>query len=83
MVRIIIGSVFLLVSAILYGTKYLSAAMIGINSSWSKEEFSQALSYTPNFLNFYIYISFIAGISLLIWYIVEFNNKNNKNEREE
>lgn len=78
MVRIIIGSLFLLISAILYSTKYLSAAMIGINSSWSKDDFVRMLSYTPTLLNFYIYISFILGISLLIWYVVDFYNKNNK-----
>ncbi|NBI06212.1 hypothetical protein [Senegalia massiliensis] len=79
MVRIIIGSVFLLISAILYGTKYLSAAISGVNStSWGKDDFVRMLSYTPTLLNFYIYISFILGISLLIWYVVDFYNKNNK-----
>ncbi|MGO1712035.1 MAG: hypothetical protein ACTH0B_00780 [Senegalia sp. (in: firmicutes)] len=78
MVRIITGSVFLLISAILYSTKYLSAAIAGINNDvWGEEYFIRMLSYTPNFLNFYIYISFILGISLLTWYMVDFYNQNN------
>ncbi|MGO1369411.1 hypothetical protein [Senegalia sp. (in: firmicutes)] len=84
MVRIITGSVFLLISAILYSTKYLSAAIAGINNNvWGEEDFIRMLSYTPIFLNFYIYISFILGISLLIWYVIDFYNKNNQNKREE
>ncbi|WP_353097499.1 hypothetical protein [Tissierella praeacuta] len=72
MAKGIIGSISIFISAILYSTKYLSAAIAGINSNtWGKGEFLQYLSYTPNLLNTWIYISFIIGIILLAWYSID------------
>lgn len=77
MVKGIIGIVFILASAILYSTKILSAALISVNSgSWGKDAFIQALTYTPDFLNLFIYVSFGAGILLILWYISEINQKD-------
>ncbi|GEK88603.1 hypothetical protein AB4027_01825 [Alkalibacterium putridalgicola] len=79
MVKGIIGSVFILASAILYSTKYLSAALISVNSgSWGEDRFIQALTYTPDIFNLFIYLSFGAGILLILWYISEINQKAEK-----
>lgn len=68
----IIGSIFILISAVLYSTKILSAAFVSIkNPVWGKEEFMQALTYTPDFLNLFIYLSFGLGVLGILLYVNE------------
>ncbi|MGO1581561.1 hypothetical protein [Senegalia sp. (in: firmicutes)] len=77
--KAIIGTLFILISTILYSAKYISAAMLSINSGyWAKDEFKKVLSYTPTSLNISIYISFAIGIILIIWYILGFLKKQIK-----
>lgn len=46
--KIMIGSIFLLMSTILYCTRYISAAISGANANnWSKDDFIAHLSYVP------------------------------------
>lgn len=72
MTKEIIGSVFILISAILYSTKFLVAAIVGANSKvWDKKEFAQFLSYTPNSLNICIYICLIVGVIYFVWSFVD------------
>lgn len=72
MLQGIIGSIFILISAILYSTKFLAASFVSISSqSWSKEEFTQALTYTPDSLNLFIYLSFALGVLCILWGIIE------------
>ena len=53
------GSIFILIATILYSTKILFASLVSIkNPVWGKEQFTQALTYTPDFLNLLIYLSF-------------------------
>lgn len=68
----IMGSILILISTILYSTKILAASLVSPKSStWGKEEFTQALTYTPDFLNLFIYLSFALGVLCILWYVIE------------
>ena len=61
------GSVFCLISAILFSTKYISAAIFGSNVvSWNAELFGAMLEYVGATLNILSIISLIIGIAYLV-----------------
>lgn len=72
MLQGIIGSILILISSILYSTKILSASFVStISQSWNKEEFTQALAYTPDSLNLFIYLSFGLGVLCILWSVID------------
>lgn len=69
----IIGTIFILISSILYSTKHLSAAISGADSQlWGEQEYIQYLSYVPNTFNIAIFASLIIGIIYFAWGIFDF-----------
>lgn len=79
----IIGSIFILISTILYCTRYISAAISGANAkSWSKEEFIAHLSYVPSSLMTLSIIAMIIGLAYFITGLIDLKkqyNTTNKN----
>ncbi|KNE20259.1 hypothetical protein KM914_06180 [Virgibacillus pantothenticus] len=70
--KIMIGSIFLLMSTILYCTRYISAAISGANANnWSKDDFIAHLSYVPNDLLILSGIALILGLIYFIWGSIE------------
>lgn len=68
------GAMFCLISAILYSTRYISAAIFGSNvSSWDEELFSNMLSYVGGTLTTLSVISLVIGVVYLI--LAEKNNE--------
>ena len=61
------GTIFCLIAAILYATRYLSAAifMSGI-SSWSNNLFTSGLNYVGGTLTTFSTISLVVGIAYLV-----------------
>ncbi|GAB6109942.1 hypothetical protein [Fusibacter bizertensis] len=62
------GTVFIVISAMLFCTKYISAAMLGINSNghvWSKQIFLEKLSYVEGNIDVFALIALIVGIYYL------------------
>ncbi|WP_042273420.1 hypothetical protein [Faecalimicrobium dakarense] len=61
------GAIFCLISAILFSTRYISAAIFSSNvSSWDAELFSHMLGYVGNTLTTLSGISLVIGIVYLI-----------------
>ncbi|MTI49909.1 MAG: hypothetical protein FH761_18925 [Firmicutes bacterium] len=62
------GVIFILIAALLYCTKFISAAIFGSGvSSWSPNLYSAMLSYIGNSLNIWSIIAIVIGIFYLIW----------------
>lgn len=63
-----VGSIFCLIAAILFSTRYISAAifMSGVDS-WNEELFAVGLEYVGSPLKTLSIFSFIIGISYLVW----------------
>lgn len=75
----IIGTIFILISSILYSAKYVSAAISGANSqTWGDEEFLRYLSYFPITFNVAIISSFIVGAIYIGWGISDFLKEEKK-----
>ncbi|SDZ44520.1 hypothetical protein SAMN05421736_1137 [Evansella caseinilytica] len=69
----IIGAIFLLISTILYSTKYITAAIAGANdATWGTKDFTRYLSYTPNALTVFIYLSLLIGVIYFVWGLLDF-----------
>ncbi len=67
----IIGTIFFLIFSIFFCTRYISAAISGINSkTWSKGDFITYLSYVPNNLIILSYISLALGFIYFVWGII-------------
>jgi hypothetical protein len=62
------GAVFCLIAAILFASRYITAAifMSGV-SSWSSGLFGAGLQYVGTPLNTFSIISLIVGIGYLLW----------------
>lgn len=73
------GTIFCLISAILFSTRYISAAIFSSNvSSWDAELFSHMLSYVGNTLTTLSIVSLVVGIAyLLVAEILEEKIRNN------
>lgn len=66
-VKGIIGSAFVIASSILCAAKYIAATAVAVASGiWGKEEFTQALKFTPTLLNVAMYSALIVGIIFII-----------------
>jgi hypothetical protein len=78
MVKSIYGSIFLLISAILYSTRYICAS-IGTSGSdtWSTEEFNVFLKNVPNSLLILSIISLLIGIVFICWSVIDLKDKKN------
>lgn len=72
MIKSILGSVFLLISAIFYSTRYICAS-IGVSNSdtWSAEEFNVLLENVPNNLLILSVISLLIGLVFIVWSILD------------
>ncbi|OEH53111.1 hypothetical protein AQ616_17680 [Oceanobacillus sp. E9] len=68
----IFGSFLLLISALLYATRYLCSAIMMVNSGeWGEEVFSLYLSFIPNGLMVATVASLIIGIVFIVWEFIE------------
>jgi hypothetical protein len=68
----IIGSIFLLMTTILYSTKYITAAIAGAdNGTWVEEDFIRYLSYTPSIFNVFIFFTMLIGIIYFVGGIID------------
>lgn len=73
------GTMLLFISALLYATRYLSAAIFGSGiSSWSRELFQAMLINVGRELVIFSAISLIAGLAYLIWAEVEAGRANSE-----
>ncbi|GIN66377.1 hypothetical protein J41TS2_17980 [Bacillus sonorensis] len=72
MIKSILGSVFLLISAMFYSTRYICAS-IGVSNSdtWSVEEFNVLLENVPNNLLILSIISLLIGLAFIVWGILD------------
>lgn len=62
------GVVFILISAILLSSKYISAAIFGSGvTSWDKDLYQHMLSYIGTPLNTVSIISLLIGIAYICW----------------
>ena len=78
MSRRLTGGVFCFISALLFCTRYIAAAIFGSGlASWSKDLFDAMLSYTGRELLTLSIISLFLGIFYLI--LAEFEDYKNKN----
>lgn len=67
MKKILVGSIFFLISAILYCTKYISVSIILMkNDSFNSELFKDTFKILPIELTVFYLISFIVGIVFFI-----------------
>lgn len=72
MIKSILGSVFLLISAIFYSTRYICASIGASNSdTWSVEEFNVLLENVPNNLLILSIISLLIGLVFIVWSILD------------
>lgn len=67
----IIGSGFIISSALLLSAKCISAALSAVMASWSKEEFTIALKFTPTVINVAIGVTFILGAIFIALSIIQ------------
>jgi len=68
------GVIFILISAILFSTRYISAALFSTGiSTWNMELFQSMLGYTGNMLLILSIISLVVGIIYLT--LGEFQNR--------
>lgn len=76
MTKGIFGSIFLLISAMFYSTRYICAS-IGVSNSdvWSKEEFNVFLKNVPSNLLIFSIISLLAGLAFIVWDVLDQKNK--------
>ncbi|MFI8684725.1 hypothetical protein [Rossellomorea sp. NPDC077527] len=64
----LIGSMFFLMTTILYSTKYIAAAIAGADSgTWSEEDFSFYVSFTPDIFNVLMYLTMGVGVIYFVW----------------
>ncbi len=62
------GTLFILVSAVLYSTRYLSAAIFGSSlQSWGTDLFNAMLRHVGGGLVAWSLIALVAGLSYLAW----------------
>jgi hypothetical protein len=62
------GISMIIVSAMLYATRYLAAAIFGSGViSWSQELFQAMLQYIGQGLTIWSVVALVAGISYLVW----------------
>lgn len=72
----LIGSIFFLISGILYSTKYISAAITGASSTvWNEEEYIFYLSLIPNEITIVLYFSLFIGVVYFVWGFLELRKK--------
>ena len=83
MKRRIVGAIFCLISAILYGCKYLCAAIFMSNvKSWSTENFQAGLEYVGSPLTIISVVALLVGIGSLVMAEIEsYNSRSNERER--
>ncbi|PPA71101.1 hypothetical protein [Jeotgalibacillus proteolyticus] len=68
MYKSLIGVIMLLISAVLYGAKYIAAVSGGVeHTQWSTEEFALQLSFVPVPMSVFIYLSALIGVLYFIW----------------
>jgi len=61
------GTIFCLISAMLYGAKYITAAIYSTGiRGWSRELFSSMLQYTGSSLVVLAIISLVVGVIYLV-----------------
>ena len=61
------GTVLLLISAMLYCTKFIAAALIGMNAQiFNHQMFLDSLSYVGNSLNVFSFLALVAGMYYII-----------------
>jgi hypothetical protein len=66
------GVFFILIAALLYASRYLSAAIYGSNqSSWNSQLFNGLLQYVGNGLTAWAVVALIVGIVFLVWAEIE------------
>jgi hypothetical protein len=66
------GTVLLLISALLYSTRYLSAAIFGSGMmGWSAENFQALLQYIGPQLSNWSLVALIFGVGYILWAEVE------------
>ncbi len=71
------GGIFCFISALLFSTRYLAAAIFGSGlSTWSKDLFDASLNYIGNELLILSIIALFLGIFYLVW--AEFEDYKNK-----
>lgn len=62
------GVIFILISAILFSAKYISAAIFGSGvTSWDNELFQSMLSYIGSPLNTLSILALLIGIAYICW----------------
>lgn len=62
------GAVFILISAILFSAKYISAAIFGSGvTSWDQQLFQSMLSYIGTSLNTLSILALLIGIAYICW----------------
>ncbi|MGL5692576.1 MAG: hypothetical protein ACRCXA_00745 [Peptostreptococcaceae bacterium] len=71
------GVMFCLIAAILFSTRYLSAAIFSSNVSlWDAQLFSEMLSYVGNTLTTLSVVSLVVGLTYLVF--AEISEERNK-----
>lgn len=76
------GIFLLMISAFLYGVRYLSAAIFGSNvSSWNSDLFNAMLNYVGNGPKNLSIIALIVGLIYLIWAEIEALNNKTQNKK--
>ncbi|MBU9674305.1 hypothetical protein KQ939_15065 [Planococcus sp. CP5-4] len=74
------GTIFILIAAMLYSAKYISAAIFGsATTSWDEELFDIFLSYTGTSLHALSIIALISGIVYIGWAEIGEIKKGNSN----
>lgn len=70
------GTILLIISAFLYGVRYVSAAIFGSGvNSWNENLFHAMLGYIGNGPKILSILALIAGLFYLIWAELEGVNK--------
>ncbi len=68
----IFGSIFLLISALFYSTRYICASIGASNNGvWSIEEFNIFLKNVPTNLLILSIISLLIGLIFILWSVLE------------
>lgn len=74
------GVIFILIAALLYCAKYISAAIFGSGiSSWSSDLYNAMLKYVGSSLNKWSILALIIGVLYLLWEELVELRKNNIN----
>lgn len=62
------GTLFICIAAMLFISKYITAAIFGSNATiWTSETFDILLNSLGNTLNYLSLISLLIGISYIVW----------------